>query len=100
MIPVAEIATSRDVEALRQELQVIHYLLLDLTKKVESKPAEERLLTTKEAARIMGLSPGYLRNARVDGSHGLPLPVTVGIKAKRYRYSDVMEYMKRKGKAI
>ncbi len=100
MIPVAEIATSRDVEAIRQELQAIRYLILDLNKKIESKPAEERLLTTKEAARIMGLSPGYLRNARVDGAHGLPLPVTVGARTKRYRYSDVAEYMKRKGKAI
>lgn len=56
-----------------------------------------RLLTTKEAARLLGVSPAYLERDRWAGARngqGASIPyVQVGSRAVRYRLSDLHEYV-------
>jgi excisionase family DNA binding protein len=52
------------------------------------------LLTTKEAARIFGLSPSMLERLRWMGE-GPPFVRPTGGRAVRYRYRDLMEWIER-----
>ena len=52
----------------------------------------DRLLTTREAAAIVGLAPGTLARARVYGSAGFPPFCKVG-KAVRYRLSSLESFI-------
>jgi hypothetical protein len=56
------------------------------------KPGEDRLLTTKEAAPVLGLAPVTLNIDRVKGALGIPF-VKIGNKAVRYRSSDLLTWM-------
>ena len=56
------------------------------------KPGEDRLLTTREAAPVLGLSPITLNIDRLKGSLGIPF-VKLGSKAVRYRSSDLLAWM-------
>ena len=56
------------------------------------KPGEDRLLTTKEAAPVLGLSPVTLNIDRLKGALGIPF-VKIGSKAVRYRSSDLLAWM-------
>lgn len=49
------------------------------------------LLTEREAARRLGLSPGTLRNWRSRGRG--PIAVRFGSRCVRYRVSDVDSYI-------
>lgn len=51
----------------------------------------ERLLTTEEAAAMLGLSPKTLRNWHSAGTG--PPSVTIGLRARRYRLSDLLRFM-------
>jgi predicted DNA-binding transcriptional regulator AlpA len=53
----------------------------------------DRLLTTREAAAIIGLAPGTLARARVYGTLGYPNFVRIGGKAIRYRLSTLQQYI-------
>lgn len=50
--------------------------------------AGDRLITTREAAAMIGLAPGTLARARVYGTEGYPAYTKLG-KAVRYRISTV-----------
>lgn len=52
----------------------------------------DRLLTTKEAAYILGLAPTTLARARVYGTPGYPTFVKIG-KSCRYRLSTIRAYI-------
>jgi predicted DNA-binding transcriptional regulator AlpA len=53
----------------------------------------DRLLTTREAAAMIGLAPGTLARARVYGSAGFPNFVRLGGKAIRYRLSTIESFI-------
>jgi predicted DNA-binding transcriptional regulator AlpA len=53
---------------------------------------EERLLSTKEAASMIGMAPSTLNRGRVYGNKNLPAYLKIG-KAVRYRLSTVMTWM-------
>ena len=52
---------------------------------------QERLLTTKEAAVILGVSVAFLERDRWAGAR-VPF-MQVGSRAIRYRYSDLLAYI-------
>lgn len=53
----------------------------------------DRLLTTREAAAMIGLAPGTLARARVYGTPGYPAYVKLGGKAVRYRLSTIEAFI-------
>ena len=59
--------------------------------------ANLRLLTSKEAARLLGVSTAYLERDRWAGARngqGAAIPyVQVGARAVRYRLSDLQAYI-------
>lgn len=64
-----------------------------------SDPLEDRLLTSKEAASILGVSRAFLDRDRWAGSNegtGPLIPyVKVGNRAVRYRLSDIVAHIER-----
>lgn len=57
-------------------------------------PAQgDRLMTTREAAAMIGLAPGTLARARVYGTPGYPAYIKLGGKAVRYRLSTVETFI-------
>lgn len=59
------------------------------------KNATERLLTTRDAAAIVGLQPATLVAWRTRGTPGRPQPVKVGTRSVRYREADVVAWRDR-----
>jgi len=55
---------------------------------------ESRLLTTDQAAEILGVSPSFLEMDRHRGSAGVPF-IRLGRKAVRYRREALEEWMRR-----
>lgn len=51
----------------------------------------EKLLTTKEAAPILGVSVAFLERDRWAGAR-IPF-VKIGARAVRYRYNDLQHYI-------
>jgi predicted DNA-binding transcriptional regulator AlpA len=52
----------------------------------------DRLITTREAAALIGLAPGTLARARVYGTVGYPAYTKLG-KAVRYRLSTIEQFI-------
>ncbi|MCP5246830.1 MAG: helix-turn-helix domain-containing protein [Burkholderiales bacterium] len=52
---------------------------------------QTQLLTTKEAAQILGVSVAFLERDRWAGAR-VPF-IKVGSRAVRYRYSDLLAYI-------
>ena len=53
----------------------------------------DRLITTREAAKMIGLAPGTLARARVYGTVGYPAYTKIGGKAVRYRLSTIEQFI-------
>ena len=51
---------------------------------------EDRLLTRKEAAKILGFQPQTLARWKWEGREDRPREVRVGSRAVRYRASDLV----------
>ena len=65
------------------------------SKKIHFDDPEYRFLTTKEAAIILGVSPGQLKLSRVNGYlfKGVPAPPFIKMsRAVRYQYIDLMSW--------
>ena len=54
-----------------------------------------RMLTTIELAEILGMSPGTIANARVNGTLDIPF-VKLNAKGVRYMESDVLAFIERR----
>lgn len=52
---------------------------------------QEKLLTSKEAAPILGVSVAFLERDRWAGAR-IPF-IKIGSRAVRYRYSDLLAYI-------
>jgi len=61
---------------------------------MRAEDQEDRLLTTLEAARFLGISPGTLQNMRWRKEG--PAFVQVGKQAVRYLLSDLREFVERR----
>ena len=57
----------------------------------DNEQLKDFLITTKEAARYLGITPRYLEARRLRG--GGPPFVKLGSKAVRYRISDVTKWV-------
>jgi excisionase family DNA binding protein len=58
---------------------------------MELTQQKKELLTNKEAAAVLGLSPETLTNSRTTGRYGIPY-LKIG-KNVRYRYSDLQTWL-------
>ena len=69
----------------------------DLNISPEQRLPSRRLVTTKEAARFLGVSPAFLERDRWAGARngqGASIPfVAVGSRAIRYRPSDLEAFV-------
>ena len=54
---------------------------------------EDRLLTRKEAAEILGFQPQTLARWKWEGREDRPREVRVGSRAIRYRASDLLQWI-------
>jgi predicted DNA-binding transcriptional regulator AlpA len=54
---------------------------------------EDRLLTRKQAAEILGFQPQTLARWKWEGREDRPLEVRVGSRAVRYRASDLVRWI-------
>ena len=54
---------------------------------------EDRLLTRKEAAEILGFQPQTLARWKWEGRENRPREVRVGSRAIRYRASDLLQWI-------
>jgi predicted DNA-binding transcriptional regulator AlpA len=54
---------------------------------------EDRLLTRKQAAEILGFQPQTLARWKWEGREDRPLEVQVGSRAVRYRTSDLVRWI-------
>jgi predicted DNA-binding transcriptional regulator AlpA len=54
---------------------------------------DDRLLTRKEAAEILGLQPQTLARWKWEGREDRPREVRVGSRAIRYRASDLLQWI-------
>jgi predicted DNA-binding transcriptional regulator AlpA len=54
---------------------------------------EDRLLTRKQAAEILGFQPQTLARWKWEGREDRPLEVLVGSRAVRYRASDLVRWI-------
>lgn len=54
-----------------------------------------RLLTTIELAQVLGVAPGTIANARVNGTLDIPF-VKLNGRAVRYMESDVLSFLERR----
>ena len=59
------------------------------------KNTTEKLLTTRDAAAIVGLQPATFIAWRTRGTPDRPQPVRVGTRSIRYRESDVLAWRDR-----
>jgi predicted DNA-binding transcriptional regulator AlpA len=62
---------------------------------VMSPKNPERLLTTRDAAELVGLQPATLIAWRSRGTPGRPQPVRLGTRSIRYREADVLAWRDR-----
>lgn len=60
----------------------------------ETRPDPDQLLTTQQAAELLGLHPFTLHGWRCAGRRELPWYV-IGAGRIRYRRGDVMDYIQR-----
>jgi Helix-turn-helix domain len=60
----------------------------------ETRPDPDQLLTTPQAAELLGLHPFTLHGWRCDGRKDLPWYV-IGRGRIRYRRGDVLDYIQR-----
>ncbi len=61
---------------------------------------EDKLLNEREACRFLSVSRSYLARRRMEGAD--PVYVKLGVKAVRYRVSDLLAYIdssRRSGRA-
>lgn len=54
---------------------------------------EDRLLTRKQAAELLGLQPQTLARWKWEGREDRPQEVRVGLRAVRYRTSDLIRWI-------
>ena len=54
---------------------------------------EDRLLTRKEAAEILGFQPQTLARWKWEGRENRPRELRVGSRAIRYRASDLLQWI-------
>lgn len=54
---------------------------------------EDRLLTRKQAAELLGLQPQTLARWKWEGRKDRPQEVRVGLRAVRYRTSDLVRWI-------
>ncbi len=54
---------------------------------------EDRLLTRRQAAEILGLQPQTLARWKWEGREDRPQEVRVGLRAVRYRASDLVRWI-------
>lgn len=54
---------------------------------------EDRLLTRRQAAEILGLQPQTLARWKWEGREDRPQEVRVGLRAVRYRTSDLVRWI-------
>ena len=64
----------------------------DQDKFLSEVPDDVRLLTTHQVGKILGISNSKVRMLTDAGAL---VPVTVGKRSIRYRFSDVIEYSRR-----
>ena len=65
---------------------------MDTTQELRSNSAEDRLLTTAEAAKFLQLSPAWFARDRWSGSPTIPF-IRVAKRSVRYRFSDLLEHV-------
>lgn len=58
-----------------------------------SRATDEQLLTTKEAAQMIGLKPGTLERYRSNGISNQPPYIRVGQQNIRYRRADLAAWL-------
>lgn len=58
--------------------------------------AEDRLLTRKQAAEVLGFQPQTLARWKWEGREDRPPEVRVGRRAVRYRASDLAKWIARR----
>jgi hypothetical protein len=55
----------------------------------------DSLLTTRQAAELLNMSPGWLAKRRCDGRETIPF-IKLGPKTVRYRREDILAFAERR----